>query len=229
MTIASEITRLQWAKASARTSIINKGVSVPANASVEDYHTYIDQIQQGASDVLIGGLKLFSVTVSSKGNIPDIRSTISWEEGGKYYGCCMCTIVGSTGNSLGNYIYTYRKLTNATDMDYVLNNISWDVSSNLFDSPQNISFWTNGTNMKIVFFLRSTYSTNPRFAYSTEWDYKTTWNTSNSRYERGSTSNISDYNIDLTWYTQVLWDERVGSVTGGLYSNKASIYLTLKA
>lgn len=46
MTIASEITRLQWAKATARTSIINKWVSVPASASVEDYHTYIDQIQQ---------------------------------------------------------------------------------------------------------------------------------------------------------------------------------------
>lgn len=46
MTIASEITRLQWAKATARTSIINKGVDVPTSASVEDYHTYIDLIQQ---------------------------------------------------------------------------------------------------------------------------------------------------------------------------------------
>lgn len=45
MTIASEITRLQWAKSTARTSIINKWVDVPANASVEDYHTYIDQIK----------------------------------------------------------------------------------------------------------------------------------------------------------------------------------------
>ena len=45
MTIASEITRLQWAKATARTSIINKGVDVPTSASVEDYHTYIDQIK----------------------------------------------------------------------------------------------------------------------------------------------------------------------------------------
>lgn len=45
MTIASEITRLQWAKTTARTSIINKGVDVPTSASVEDYHTYIDQIK----------------------------------------------------------------------------------------------------------------------------------------------------------------------------------------
>lgn len=44
MTVASEITRLQWAKASARTSIINKWVNVPANVTVDTYHTYIDQI-----------------------------------------------------------------------------------------------------------------------------------------------------------------------------------------
>lgn len=46
MTIASEITRLQWSKSTARASIINKWVDVPVNASVEDYHTYIDQIEQ---------------------------------------------------------------------------------------------------------------------------------------------------------------------------------------
>lgn len=44
MTIASEITRLQWAKSDARTSIINKWVDVPANATIDTYHNYIDQI-----------------------------------------------------------------------------------------------------------------------------------------------------------------------------------------
>lgn len=47
MTIASEITRLQWAKASAKASIEAKWVSVPTSASVEDYHTYIDLINTG--------------------------------------------------------------------------------------------------------------------------------------------------------------------------------------
>lgn len=47
MTVASEITRLQTAKADARTSIINKWVDVPANATLDTYHTYIDMIQQG--------------------------------------------------------------------------------------------------------------------------------------------------------------------------------------
>lgn len=46
MTVASEITRLQTAKADARTSIINKWVDVPANATLDTYHNYIDMIQQ---------------------------------------------------------------------------------------------------------------------------------------------------------------------------------------
>lgn len=47
MTIASEITRLQWAKANARTSIQNKWVTVPSSAKLDTYHTYIDQIDTG--------------------------------------------------------------------------------------------------------------------------------------------------------------------------------------
>ena len=47
MTIASEITRLQWAKADIKTSIENKGVSVPSNAKIDTYNTYIDQITTG--------------------------------------------------------------------------------------------------------------------------------------------------------------------------------------
>ncbi len=75
MTIASEITRLQWAKTTARTSIINKGVDVPVNASVEDYHTYIDQIQQGVPTSAFAGLYFpYSwdiTTIDSKNNAWD--------------------------------------------------------------------------------------------------------------------------------------------------------------
>lgn len=47
MTIASEITRLQWAKADIKTSIEWKGVSVPSSAKIDTYSTYIDQITTG--------------------------------------------------------------------------------------------------------------------------------------------------------------------------------------
>lgn len=50
MTIASEITRLQWAKADIKTSIEGKGVTVPSSASIDEYSWYIDQITTTSID-----------------------------------------------------------------------------------------------------------------------------------------------------------------------------------
>lgn len=47
MSIATEISRLQTAKADIKTAIINKGVQVPNNALIDTYDTYIAQIQTG--------------------------------------------------------------------------------------------------------------------------------------------------------------------------------------
>lgn len=49
MSIASEITRLQGAKASIKSAIENKGVNVPSNALIDDFATYIAQISGGGS------------------------------------------------------------------------------------------------------------------------------------------------------------------------------------
>lgn len=49
MSIASEITRLQTAKADLKTSIENKGVSVSASATLDDYANYVDSIHTGGS------------------------------------------------------------------------------------------------------------------------------------------------------------------------------------
>ena len=47
MSIATEITRLQNAKASIKTSIENKGVVVPSATKLDGYSTLIDSIQTG--------------------------------------------------------------------------------------------------------------------------------------------------------------------------------------
>lgn len=47
MSIASEITRLQTAKADIKSAIEAKGVTVPSNASIDTYDTYVSQIQTG--------------------------------------------------------------------------------------------------------------------------------------------------------------------------------------
>lgn len=47
MSIASEISRLQTAKGNIKTSIENKGVTVPSAATLSDYPSYINAIEQG--------------------------------------------------------------------------------------------------------------------------------------------------------------------------------------
>ena len=49
MSVASEITRIQNAKSDIKSAIENKGVSVPSNALIDTYATYISQISGGSS------------------------------------------------------------------------------------------------------------------------------------------------------------------------------------
>lgn len=53
MSIASEITRLQSAKSDLATSIANKGVTVPANATLDDYAALVDSIQTSGGGSLL--------------------------------------------------------------------------------------------------------------------------------------------------------------------------------
>ena len=47
MSVATEISRLQNAKADIKTAIEAKGVTVPSSATIDSYNTYINQIQTG--------------------------------------------------------------------------------------------------------------------------------------------------------------------------------------
>jgi len=53
MSIASEITRLQNAKASIKASIENKGVTVPSATKLDGYSTLIDSIQTGGGGISV--------------------------------------------------------------------------------------------------------------------------------------------------------------------------------
>ncbi len=50
MSIASEITRLQTAKAELKTAIENKGVTVPSDTKLDGYADLVDSIEQGGGD-----------------------------------------------------------------------------------------------------------------------------------------------------------------------------------
>ena len=109
MSIASEITRLQTAKADIKTAIEAKGVTVPSSAKLDDYDTYVSQISGG------GGTddsfkKLLSRTITA--------SDINWSNVSKIgsYGFSYCynltsitipnTLVTASGNPIDSYAFS---------------------------------------------------------------------------------------------------------------------------
>lgn len=65
MSIATEISRLQSAKADIKTSIEAKGVTVPSSATLDSYDTYIDQIPTGGGTDITIDSEYFTTYVSA--------------------------------------------------------------------------------------------------------------------------------------------------------------------
>lgn len=66
MSIATEITRLQGAKSSLKTSIEGKGVTIPSATKIDGYAALVDQIQAGGdTDGLNGFLSVESKTIAT--------------------------------------------------------------------------------------------------------------------------------------------------------------------
>lgn len=59
MSIASEISRLQTAKSALKTSIENKGVTVPSTTLIDGYASLVDQISGGGSANLSDPVRFF--------------------------------------------------------------------------------------------------------------------------------------------------------------------------
>lgn len=145
MTIASEIQRLQWAKSDMQTSIINKWVTVPNTAKLDEYAWYIDQIQQGSSSGLIYYLAWIiavdsnTVYIGNQDHVDEKYSDYSWINGTdlylikpyeyydysswgqstyKTYVSCINLVKWATSTTNGDVlIYTWADYTN-TYIDY---------------------------------------------------------------------------------------------------------------
>lgn len=88
MSIATEISRLQGAKADIKTAIEGKGVSVPSSALLDSYPDYIDAIQQGggeetySDDVLLidfDGKVLYRYTAAEFANLTELPANPTHE------------------------------------------------------------------------------------------------------------------------------------------------------
>lgn len=225
MTVASEITRLQWAKASAKASIENKWVTVPANATVDTYHNYIDQIQQWWA--ILSWLKLYNNCVSNIDDTPQIMGLVSFEKNGVYYWCCISSLeaYSSSGNSTYNYaLYNWKKV-NGSDVSYQYSSISWPwiyIGSQRWSSD----FYINWNLVRVYFYEYESVS-GGNYTY---WVYKFDWNLSTNSCTAvrvGSSKNPTEL-YDIDWYSELTWSTWVQSATWNEINDDAYIYLTLK-
>lgn len=229
MTIASEITRLQWAKSSARTSIQNKGVTVPSSAKLDTYHTYIDRIVTKPV-ALTSWLRLYNNRVSGVDDIPDIYNLRSFENNGKLYWCCLCSMENYSSSSQSTYqyaLYHWVKQSNS-DIAYTYTSITWPwiyIWSQDGTAYSYISY-TNWTKVRYYFTEYETVS----WGWYTYWVYKFDWDLSNNTCTTarvGASQNPTSL-FDTTWYFSLTENSRVQSATGNNIDDAAYIYLTLK-
>lgn len=139
MSIASEIQRLQTAKADLKTAIEAKGVTVPSNATIDTYDDYVAQITGGLTQDVSG-----TPYCNSTNLVVDVQKQISIDGGTSWVnsGSPFTVIVESGASECDNFSLHY--LTFVAETDNVTFALSDGVSSNVFQySLDNGLTWSN--------------------------------------------------------------------------------------
>lgn len=225
MTIASEITRLQWAKADARTSIINKGVDVPSSAKLDTYHDYIDLIQNWW---LSSGIKLKWYFWYSRDSEPTVSWYYSWEENNTQYGLVIWSINPSSNNSDFKYSWVWIKHIPWSDIQYIQWNTSAYTSSRHTRAAWN--YFIKNTTDGIVrgyFYDDTDFSSNWVWTFEVIYDYKN-WTCTCSLYSQWTDKNLANVVTVPDWYEVVSWNSWIGNVEPDRFNNDSYFYITLK-
>lgn len=124
MSVATELTRIQTAKADIKASIEAKGVTVPSNALIDQYADYIDEISGGggggqAEEDLKNLIERDIITL----DIPSGTTTI-----GDYafYGCDMLTniTIPDSVTTIGKYAFAFCSVLTSINIPSGVTNIS---------------------------------------------------------------------------------------------------------
>ena len=211
MTIASEIQRLQWAKASARTSIINKWVNVPASAKLDTYPWYIDQINTWwpagwiISNKVLRAWEFYVGSWQSIGtNISRPISYVSWDY------MFLLTTFPRWRNGWGNYKVTMCVAFTPSSDDYIQSYYE-DRYANFYNysSEEATLVWLkisesgNTVTFESCYWLYKDFYADTKYFYHTTWTFnKQTnqfWNWTNEYTAEGTTTNPY-----FEWY---IWDQ----------------------
>lgn len=228
MTIASEITRLQWAKADIKTSIENKGVSVPSDVKLDGYPPYIDRIVWVD---FMNGVKLYNNrTRWVDSNNTGVTTPVSWNVGSSLYGACALVQELYRSNKLMFGIYTFKKTTTGDvvykaeftdDRRHSNNGTEWLVGLDVYANWSMVRIFVFGYKSELHY---------PYYWYCYQYDWDTENNNITTTYlweVEDWDTNYATYWWDVTWYTQKTWNTWVKSVTPNIINDGLYYYLTL--
>lgn len=135
MSIATEIARLQAAKADIKAAIEAKGVTVPNNASIDEYSGYIDEIEDYKQTLI----DLFEKDITSI-DVPEGCTALGTYA---FQGCTDLTTatLPSTLKKMGSSTFSRSGITSI-----VIPNSVWDIASSSFYNCSNLASVTLPTN-----------------------------------------------------------------------------------
>ena len=127
MSIASEVQRLQQAKTNIKTTLTNKGLTVPNTALISDYNTYINNLSLVKTGTITVSAASQTATISGLGFTP--KNAIIFIDGA-FSGTNVTTDIVMCASYVGgyyrlaltnqhSYCYSYNYLYNYTSSTYL--------------------------------------------------------------------------------------------------------------
>jgi hypothetical protein len=114
MSIATEISRLQTAKADIKTAIEAKGVTVPSNATLDTYDTYVSQISGGGGTNYLNEFLKGNITVFDVNNMGVFNAKLPNGFGTGYAGVTKVDLTGTGCTGWGDSTFDYNSSSNST-------------------------------------------------------------------------------------------------------------------
>lgn len=147
MSIASEISRLQQAKADIKTAIENKGVTVPSSATLDAYDGYIDDIPSGGGgnwETIARGMVDFTTEFQIPSSV-----VIDTNHTNAFAGRALTSIDVSEGNTIvANYAFSttssLKSVTFPASMEQLNNNSFQGSGLESITLPANITTYGSG-------------------------------------------------------------------------------------
>lgn len=120
MSVQSEVTRLTNAKSALKTSIENKGVTVPTTTKLEGYSALVDAIQTGSSSGIPGLVELYSnkaLSITYTSTSAGTAKTLTGLSGIQNYPVVICIIENTNASGTLKFIRNVCILGNPSYMN----------------------------------------------------------------------------------------------------------------